>query len=298
MLQIIPHKKISLTISVILVLASILSVVFWGLKLGIDFTGGTYWEVEFLNARPDNTAVLEALSGLGLKDIVTQPTGETGLILRLKDIPESVHHAALQSLNAISPVKDIRFESIGPTIGQELKTKAVSAIFLVLVLIIIYIAWAFRKVSQPVSSWKYGVIAVIALMHDVFIPAGVFAILGHYKGVEIDTLFVTALLTVLGFSVHDTIVVFDRIRENLHRRPHEDFAENVNKSVNETFARSINTSLTVFLVLLAVYFLGGQSTQNFALTLIIGVFFGTYSSIFVASPLLVIWSGIKNEKGP
>ncbi|MEK7209719.1 MAG: protein translocase subunit SecF [Patescibacteria group bacterium] len=298
MLQIIPHKKISLTISVILVLASILSVVFWGLKLGIDFTGGTYWEVEFLNARPDNTSVLEALSGLGLKDIVTQPTGETGLILRLKDIPESVHHAALQSLNAISPVKDIRFESIGPTIGQELKTKAVSAIFLVLVLIIIYIAWAFRKVSQPVSSWKYGVIAVIALMHDVFIPAGVFAILGHYKGVEIDTLFVTALLTVLGFSVHDTIVVFDRIRENLHRRPHEDFAENVNKSVNETFARSINTSLTVFLVLLAVYFLGGQSTQNFALTLIIGVFFGTYSSIFVASPLLVIWSGIKNEKGP
>lgn len=298
MVSIIPHKKISLTISVILVLASILSVVFWGLKLGIDFTGGTYWEVEFLNARPDNTAVLEALSGLGLKDIVTQPTGETGLILRLKDIPESVHHAALQSLNAISPVKDIRFESIGPTIGQELKTKAVSAIFLVLVLIIIYIAWAFRKVSQPVSSWKYGVIAVIALMHDVFIPAGVFAILGHYKGVEIDTLFVTALLTVLGFSVHDTIVVFDRIRENLHRRPHEDFAENVNKSVNETFARSINTSLTVFLVLLAVYFLGGQSTQNFALTLIIGVFFGTYSSIFVASPLLVIWSGIKNEKGP
>ncbi len=291
MLQIIPNKKVFLTISAILVLASILSVIFWGLKLGIDFTGGTYWEVEFLNARPDNATVLNTLAGMGLKDVVVQPTGETGLILRLKDISENTHQAALQSLNSLKPARDIRFESIGPTIGQELKGKAVTALFLVLILIILYIAWAFRKVSKPVASWKYGIIAVIALMHDVFIPAGVFAILGHYKGVEIDTLFVTALLTVLGFSVHDTIVVFDRIRENLRRRPHENFSENINKSVNETFARSINTSLTVFLVLLAVYFLGGQSTQTFALTLILGVFFGTYSSIFVASPLLDLWAG-------
>lgn len=294
MLQIIPNKKIFLTISVILVLASIFSVVFWGLKLGIDFTGGTYWEIEFLNSRPDNAAVLNVLNGMGLKDVMVQPTGDTGLILRMKDISENTHQAALQSLYSITPVRDVRFESIGPTIGQELKGKAITAIFLVLILIIIYIAWAFRKVSRPVSSWKYGIIAVVALLHDVFIPAGVFAILGHYKGVEIDTLFVTAILTVLGFSVHDTIVVFDRIRENLRRRPQENFSENINKSVNETFARSINTSLTVFLVLLAVYFLGGTTTQTFALTLILGVFFGTYSSIFVASPLLDLWAG----KGP
>lgn len=296
MLQIISHKNIYLTISVILVLASIFSVAFWGLKLGIDFTGGSIWEVEFTTARPDNAAILGALSDFKLEGAVVQPVDERGVILKFRDVNENTHEAMKMALNTLSPIQEKRFESIGPTIGQELKSKAVTAIILVLILIILYIAFAFRKVSRPVASWKYGIIAVVALLHDIFIPSGVFAILGHFKGVEIDTLFVTAMLTVLGFSVHDTIVVFDRIRENLRRRPQENFSENINKSINETFARSINTSLTVFVVLWAIYLLGGKTTQTFALTLILGVFFGTYSSIFVASPLLDLWAKKRPRK--
>jgi len=184
----------------------------------------------------------------------------------------------------------MRFESIGPVIGQELQDKAVRAILAVLIAIVLYIAWAFRKVSDPVSSWKYGVTAIIALAHDVIIPTGIFAILGFWMGIEIDILFVTAVLTILGFSVNDTIVVFDRTRENLARDHHKhDFDWIVNKSVNETIRRSLYTSLTTFVVLFAVYLYGGESIKNFVLALMIGVIAGTYSSIFLASPLLVVW---------
>ena len=291
MLSIIPNKKIYLTIATILVGASLVSLAIWGLKLGIDFTGGSLWEIQFINARPDNSQIVSALSDFKLEDLQIQPVGDTGVILKFRSVNENTHAAMKDNLNRLSPLQEKSFESVGPTIGSELKSKSISAIIYVLLLIIVYITWAFRKVSKPVSSWKYGVIAIFTLAHDVALPAGVFSILGHFKGVEVDTLFVTALLTILGFSVHDTIVVFDRIRENLRRRPAATFGETVNNSVNETMTRSINTSLTVFLVLLATYFLGGDSTKNFALTLIIGVFFGTYSSIFVASPLLVLWAG-------
>lgn len=188
------------------------------------------------------------------------------------------------------------FESIGPTVGNELKQRSIYALAAVLVAIIIYIAWAFRKVSQPVASWKYGVVAVVALLHDVIVPAGVFAVLGHYAGVEIDILFVTALLTILGFSVHDTIVVFDRTRENLARRTAGSFEEVVNTSVNQTIRRSINTSATAFLALLAMYLFGGEPIKNFVLALMIGIAIGTYSSIFIASPLLVVWNNWKHRK--
>ena len=187
------------------------------------------------------------------------------------------------------------FSSVGPTIGNELKQKSYYAIALVLLAIVIYIAWAFRRVSRPVASWKYGVAAIIALLHDVIIPTGVFSALGHFLGYEVDVLFVTALLTVLGFSVHDTIVVFDRIRENLLKREGS-FEDIVNYSVNQTMTRSINTSATVMLVLLAVYFFGGESVRNFTLVLILGVFFGTYSSIFIASPILVVWHKLAGRK--
>lgn len=187
-------------------------------------------------------------------------------------------------------VAENRYESIGPIVGQELRSKSIYAIIMVLLGIILYISWAFRKVSEPVSSWKYGLAAIIALIHDVVIPTGVFVILGKVAGVEIDILFVTALLTILGFSVNDTIVVFDRTRENLARvHGHSDFEGIVNKSVNQTMTRSIYTSATVFLVLLAIYIFGGGSIKNFTLTLMIGVVVGTYSSIFIASPLLVEW---------
>ncbi len=194
-------------------------------------------------------------------------------------------------------IQEMRFESIGPVIGEELKQKAIRAIIAVLVAIILYIAWAFRKVSEPVSSWKYGVTAIIALAHDVIIPTGIFVVLGQILGIELDILFVTALLTILGFSVNDTIVVFDRTRENLARDHHQhDFEFIVNKSVNETIRRSIITSVTTFVVLLAIYLFGGESIKYFVLALMVGVVVGTYSSIFLASPLLVVWEHFSRRK--
>lgn len=295
MISIIPNRKFFITLSIALVILSIIPVIIWGLKLGIDFTGGSQWEVEFKNVRPANEDVLKALSFYKLEDSVLQPTGEKGLILKFRSVNEATHEAMKQDLNSAFPVEEKKFDSIGPVIGKELQNKSVKAVIYVLALIVAYIAWAFRKVSKPVSSWKYGVIAIIALIHDVTIPLGVFSVLGHFYGIEIDSYFITAILTILGFSVHDTIVVFDRIRENLRKHPTDGFSTTINNSVNQTISRSINTSLTVFLVLLASYLLGGESTKNLSLVLLIGVFFGTYSSIFLASPILSLWAGSKGK---
>ena len=191
-------------------------------------------------------------------------------------------------------LEELRFDSVGPTIGRELKSRSLTAIVIVLLAIVLYIAWAFRKVSKPVASWKYGMAANIALFHDVLITLGVFSVLGHFYGVEINSSFVAAILTVLGYSVNDTIVVFDRIRENLPKSD-KDFEGTVNDSVNQTITRSINTSLTTLLVLLAILFFGGATIRSFVLALSIGVFIGTYSSIFLASPVLVVWEKMKKE---
>ena len=311
-MNIIGYKYVFLSVSAVLVLASLASLAFFGLKLGIDFTGGSFLEVEFLASRPSLGELQKAISELELGNVIIQHYGEKGTVLRLKDVDEKTHQEILSRLDFLASknltsgaakenstnIIEKRFDTIGPTIGAELRKKSLIAIAVTLVLIVLYIAWAFRKVSRPVSSWKYGVTAVIALVHDVTIPTGIFAILGHFKGVEIDTLFVTALLTILGFSVHDTIVVFDRVRENLKKSAgsYVDFSRIVNQSIQETIARSINTSLTVILVLLAVMFFGGETTFYFALLLILGIFFGTYSSIFIASPLLVIWQGLPIPK--
>lgn len=263
----------------------------WGLKPGIDFTGGSLLEVEFAQVRPENSAILGKLNEADVESAAIQPTEERGVILRFKDISEQEHQDVLFSLSKLGEIHEKRFDSIGPTIGKELRKKSFWAISLVLLMIVIYIAWAFRKVSRPISSWKYGVTAVIALFHDIAIPTGVFAYLGKFYGVEVDTLFVTALLTILGFSVHDTIVVFDRIRERLNRsQGKENFENIVEGSIRSTMLRSINTSLTVMIVMSALYFLGGESTKFFSLAILIGVFFGTYSSIFIASALLVSWN--------
>ena len=270
-----------------LVGAGIFSMIFWGLHFGIDFKGGSLIEVDFLNEQPEVKAIKEKLAPLNLGEIFVQPTGDKGMMLRLKDIDEKAYQKILIELNQLGPVEEKRFDSIGPTIGVELKKRAYGAMTAVLFLIVVYIAYAFRKVARPVASWKYGLAAVIALFHDVFIPTGIFSILGHYLGAEIDLLFVTGMLTILGFSVHDTIVVFDRIRENLRKGVGQSFEETVNVSVNQTITRSINTSLTVLLTLLAIFIFGGASIKFFALLLMIGIFFGTYSSIFVASSLLV-----------
>jgi len=287
MLNIVGKRKIFYGISLALIGAGLFSIVFWGLHFGIDFKGGSLMEIDWQAERPENNIVKEKLASLDIGEISVQPTEDRGMILRLKNVDEKTHQEILNNLNAVGPIEEKRFDSIGPVIGEELKRRAYGAIATVLLLIVIYIAFAFRKVSRPVSSWKYGLAAVIALFHDVFIPTGIFSILGHYFGAEIDLLFVTGLLTILGFSVHDTIVVFDRIRENLRKGVGENFEDTVNISINQTIIRSINTSLTVFLTLLAIYIFGGASIKYFALLLMIGIFFGTYSSIFVASSLLV-----------
>jgi len=298
MLNIVGKRRIFYIFSLVLIGAGIFSIIFWGLHFGIDFKGGSLLQIDFLNSRPDIQTIKNKLSGLDLGDVSFQPTGDKGILVRMKDIDEDTHQKVLSALNSIAPTQDssAKFDSVGPVIGQELKSRAYSAITMVLVLIIIYIAFAFRKVSRPVASWKYGLAAVVALFHDVFIPTGIFSILGHYFGVEIDLLFVTGLLTILGFSVHDTIVVFDRIRENLRKGVGKNFEETVNISVNQTMTRSINTSLTVFLTLLAIFIFGGESVKYFALLLMIGIFFGTYSSIFVASSLLVSWEAWRQKR--
>lgn len=289
-MTIIGMRKISYTFSGILVCLSVIALFIWGLKLGIDFTGGSLLEVEYTDIRPDHDVMVQSLAKIGITNTVVQPTGDRGVFLRLADLSEDKHQETLKVLSSLGALNEKRFDSIGPTIGSELKRNSLWALILVLIMIVLYISFAFRQVSRPMASWKYGVAAVIALFHDVFIPLGVFAYLGHYYGIEIDTLFVTAILTVLGFSVHDTIVVFDRIRENLHKiGGRVDFEEVVEQSIKQTVVRSINTSATVFFVMALLYFLGGASTKFFALTLLIGVFFGTYSSIFIASALLVTW---------
>lgn len=298
-MNIIRYRYVFFAISGVLALASIVAFGLWGLKLGIDFTGGSLMEVEFASTRPHADVIHGALEPLGLGEIVIQPAGERGLIMRFGHVDEEMHQRIFQTLSSASsgtpsandPVLlEKRFDAIGPTIGAELKYRAIGATALAIFAIIVYIAWAFRRVSRPVQSWKYGIAAFVALVHDVAIPVGVFAALGRFAGVEVGPLFITAILTVLGFSVHDTIVVFDRIRENLERlKTSEPFAVTVNRSVNETLARSLMTSLTVILVLSAVLFFGGESTRYFSLALIIGITFGTYSSIFMASPILVAW---------
>lgn len=302
-MNVLDHKTTWLVASGTLVGASILALIFWGLRLGIDFTGGSLIEIEFAsNRRPAPDQVRDALAPLGIGGIAVQPVGERGIFIRSAPLDEKMHQEILRRLNDLAAQKDPasgdaagvverRFDAIGPALGSELKRKALIAVGIASGAIILYIAFAFRGVSDPVPSWVYGVMAVAALLHDVMIPTGVLSILGRFRGVEVDALFVTAVLTIMGFSVHDTIVAFDRIRENLKRKTaKENFVSIVNRSVAETMARSIRTSAAVLLVLGAVFLFGGQTTRLFSLILIIGITVGTYSSIFVASPLLVVWN--------
>lgn len=291
MIQIIQRRFISYIISGLIVVAGISALSMWGLRFGLDYTGGSLMEVSFAESKPDAVEIEKLFQAENLAPVSVQPAIGNSVILKFRTIDEVKHQELLAKFANIKAgaVKETRFESVGPIIGSELKRKSVWAIAIALFFIVSYISWAFRKVSYPVESWKYGIAAILALAHDIILPLGVFSVLGHFYGVEIDSLFVTAILTVLGFSVHDTIVVFDRIRENLFKHVQIDFEATVNKSVNETIMRSINTSLTTLLVLVALYLFGGESIRYFTLTLIIGITVGTYSSIFVASPLLVDW---------
>jgi preprotein translocase subunit SecF len=273
---------------------SIVAIVLWGLKPGIDLSGGSLLQINYPAGRPPVEMVRDAVSNLGLGEVRVQPSGDTGYILRQHNLTNDEKNKLEQQLRNLGKMEEVQYTSVGPVIGQELLQKGLIALGLVTLCIIIFIAFAFRQVSKPVASWKYGVVAIVTLLHDVLIPTGLFAFLGHFHGAEVDSLFIVGLLTILGISINDTIVVFDRIRENLrlndehHKR--EEFSEVVGRSIMQTLARSINTSLTVVIVLAALYLLGPVSTRDFALTLIVGMIAGTYSSIFLASPLLVAWN--------
>ena len=289
---IVKNKKIFIGISVGLVVLSIAALFVFGLRVGIDFKGGALTEVLYTTERPSQAILDASLKSLNLGSVIIQPTGDLGYILKSRDLNTTEHASLLKTLSLDSKytLEEKSFNSIGPSIGRELTKRALVAIILVSLAIILFIAYAFRKVSKPVSSWSYGIIAIVTLLHDVAIPVGLFTLLSHYFGAELDTLFVVAVLTILGLSVSDTIVIFDRVRENLKNHESKakmNFPEIVGKSLEQSYVRSIATSLTVILVLLSLFFFGPVSTKYFALMLTVGMFFGTYSSIFLASPLLV-----------
>ena len=288
----IKYSKIWLIISGLITAVCIVFLAMWGLKPGIDFTGGSLLELSFTN-RPESVEIQKVFDGLGLKNTSIQKTGDDGVILRTNFLSEEEHQRVLNEVKnklqtSENQVKEDSFQTIGSSISNQLKSKAIWAIIFVNLGIIGYVAYAFRKVSRPVASWKYGALAIVALLHDVLLVMGVFALLGRYFAVEVDTAFVVAILTVLGYSVNDTIVVYDRIRENLQRHGGENFADVVNVGLNQTLMRSINTTFKTLLPLIALFFIGGASIHYFVLALLIGIASGAYSSIFIASPLLVV----------
>ena len=290
MIQFIKYRKIYFVFSGILILASIICLIVFGLKLGIDFTGGSILEIQYKEARPSSQEIQEKLADLELGVINIQPSNDRGVILRLKSIDEEIHQKLIERLEQSGEIEGRPFESIiGPVIGRETLQKTKYAILLALCSIILYVAFAFRKVSRPIRSWQYGLATLIALFHDILIPLGVFSILGAFYGIQMTIPIITALLTVLGYSVNNTVVVFDRIRENLLKGQGRSFDKQVDKSLNQTLSRSINTSLSTLLVLAAIFFLGGESLKFFSLALMIGIIAGTYSSLFLASPILYWW---------
>lgn len=295
---IIKYKKIFIGISLALVLASVGSILFFGLNPGIDFTGGSSLELSYTEERPELAVLSDALTNVGFGDALLQPLGEQSILVKSRTLSEAERAVVVEiaSLEGVFPVEQKSFTTIGPSVGSEMKKKAIASIILVLLGIVLFVAYAFRKVSAPVSSWKYGLVVITALLHDIIIPTGIYAALGHFGGVEVDTLFIVALLTTLGLSVSDTIVVFDRIRENLRLTPEKPFDVLVGESLSQTAVRSANTSIIVLFMILSLVFFGPLSTRLFSTVLAIGMFFGIYSSLFLASPLLVVIEKLQKKK--
>lgn len=299
MYNIISKTKYAYIFSITLTILSVASLFVWGLNFGIDFTGGTVMEIKFSQNVPSNDQVYADLGSLNLNSLSVQGKGVDSLLVSYASSDDNVNQSVWKTISEKYPKSlQTKVDYRDSSISSELKGKSLWALFWAIVGILVFIAFAFRKVSRPVASWKYGLGAVIALAHDILITVGVFSILGHFYGTEVGIPFIAALLTILGFSVHDTIVVYDRTRENLSRGSSKEFFPDVvNRSLNETLVRSINTSLTVIITLLALFIFGGDSIKDFALALLVGITFGTYSSIFIASGLLVTvynWQ-IKNK---
>ncbi|MDI6602748.1 MAG: protein translocase subunit SecF [Patescibacteria group bacterium] len=285
------YRKIYFIFSGILILGSIICLVTFGLKPGIDFTGGSILELEYKTERPANLEIQEKLADLNLGEFYIQPTDERTVVLRMRDITEETRQEILKKLGYPQEIEERRFESIGPVIGKELKEKTKIVVILALLAIVFYIALAFRKISRPVSSWQYGITSLFLLSYDILIPLGIFSVLGKFYGIQITIPVITAFLTVVGYAINDVIVVYDRIRENLLRSRDfgGEFEQTINRAINQTLTRQINTSLTTLFPLFFIFFFGGETLKYFALTLILGITTGTYSSIFLASPILISW---------
>ncbi len=296
---VIQHHKFFFILTALLFLVSLGGIIGVGVPVGIDFKGGALLEISYPGERPEVSLLEERIRSLPIGGFSIRETGDTGYIIRTRALNEAEHQAILALLSqdeGLNPTEE-RFTTIGPVIGQELRNKALVAIVLVLLAIILFIAYAFRGVSEIVSSWKYGIVAVITLVHDIVIPSGAFVAYSMLTGAELDILFVMALLAILGYSVNDTIVIFDRVRENLKINQEQNvvstFRETVGQSLSQTYVRSINTSLTTAFVLLMLFLLGGSAIEAFAFVLLVGVIAGTYSSLFFAAPLLVWIQGRK-----
>lgn len=275
--------------SLILILPGLYYLLTSGLKLGIDFTGGVLIEYKF-DRSLDTNNLKQEISKEGVEVGSINSTGNSTYIIRTKPLDQTrINDLKVNLSKKFGSIEERRIENVGPTIGKELEQKALMALGLSSLAIVLYIAFSFRKIPKPASSWRFGIAAIVALIHDVLLVVGVFAILGKFLGVEVDILFVTALLTVVGFSVHDTIVVFDRIRENLIKNIGKKFIDVANLSVVQTLGRSLNTSLTVIFVLFALLLFGGETIKWFVVALLVGIISGTYSSIFNATALLVWW---------
>ena len=288
-------KTIFFALAIILVIGSLAGIIVKGFNWGIDFTGGSVIEIQYTAAVPSSAQVSATVKTL-LPDASVQQVGEKGFLIRTAVLTQIEKDELLKNITSTGEFTEKRFNTIGPSVGKELRTKSIISIILISIAITLFVAFAFRSISRPIASWKYGVIVITVLLHDIIIPAGFFA----WSGIQVDTLFVVGILTILGVSVNDTIVVFDRIRENLTRfhggKNALPFTQIIGKSISETFTRSIMTSVTVLLALLALVIFGPESTRNLSITMFLGMFFGTYSSIFVAAPLLVVWNNWQENR--
>lgn len=289
MIDIVKRRYIYFGISLLVIVPGMLALLGWGLPLAIDFKGGSLLDIRFdTGAVPQPAQVTALYAETGFSDSIVQTSGSNGLIIRSQDMSDAQRDQLVAEMQTRfgGTITVQRFETVGPSVGQEVAKRAAGAVGLAALGILLYITYAFRGVSH---AFRYGVAAIIAMLHDVAVVVGVEAILAHFLKWEVDSLFLTALLTVIGFSVHDTIVVFDRIRENLNIYRKQPYETVVNHSIVQTLVRSINTQLTVMLTLLTLALFGGITIRHFVVTLLVGVFSGTYSSIFNASPILVVW---------
>ena len=290
-MYVVAHRKLFFWITGLMLAASVGAIAAWGLPLGIDFTGGVSMQVEYVSERPAIATIQERVSASVPEHVSVRASGAREVSIRATELSSEEHEAVLRALSQDAEVREVAFTSVGPALGSQFATKALWALLAVVLAIVLYIAWAFRKVSRPVPSWGYGLTVVAMLAIDIIVPTGFYAAYAHFTGAEVDSLFVVAILALLGYVVNDVIVIFDRVREHLAKNEKEEIEEafevTVGKSISETMTRSINTALTVVLALIALIYLGAPATRDFALVMLVGVVAGAFSSIARSAPLLI-----------